>query len=91
MSSNETRLSLQAAIEADWPFFFGLVTVSAFLAVFPEFAQHMVVASTLLASGAFITAWPCFKKRAPYSFWVVGVVIWFFSCIGFVALIGLIE
>lgn len=73
---NKPRLPLKRALRRYWPWLACLVASGVVIFLVP--GVRWPLEAPLFLVGAFVALWPVLKLDAPYSFWVVGCVLYFF-------------
>ncbi len=84
--NSKPKMSLGQALRIRWPFLLG-ITVFHLLVVFvPSVAANHNLMGALFFAAAVPAALPVLFRAAPYSFWVVASLYWFFGFIATVCL-----
>jgi hypothetical protein len=78
---------LRPALRKYWPFLIGLPIFHAVALFGPDMKINDGVFMVLFLAAMFPAMWPATFGDAPYSFWVVAVLYWFFGFF-LMALIG---
>jgi hypothetical protein len=80
--SSKPKMSLGQALRIRWPFLLGITAFHLLVVFVPSLAGNHQLLGALFFAAAVPAALPVLFGAAPYSFWVVASLYWFF---GFIA------
>ena len=85
-NENKPKMTLGQALRSRWPFLLG-ITIFQLLVVFvPSVATNHQLVGALFFAAAVPAALPVLFGAAPYTFWIVASLYWFFGLIATVCL-----
>jgi hypothetical protein len=79
--SNKIRVPLGAAMRRYWPFLLGITLFQVLVVFVPAVSSNWNVASVLFLVATLPAMYPYLFGSAPFSFWVVACLYWFFGYI----------
>jgi len=80
--SSKPKMSLGQALRIRWPFLLGITAFHLLVVFVPTVASNRQLLGALFFAAAVPASLPVLFGAAPYSFWVVASLYWFF---GFIA------
>jgi len=80
-SSGKTRLPLGAAMRRYWPFLLGITAFQILVIFVPAVSDNPIVVSILFIAATLPAMYPYLLGAAPFSFWAVACLYWFFGYI----------
>ncbi len=89
-SSGKARLSLGPAMRRYWPFLLGITAFHILVVFVPAVSSNWNVVSVLFIAAVLPAMYPSLFGTAPFSFWIVACLYWFFGYILTILLKGLL-
>ena len=77
--NSKARISLGQAMRRYWPFLLGITAFHILLVFVPSAAENHALLAILFFAAVLPAMWPTAFGAAPYSFWVVASLYWFFG------------
>jgi hypothetical protein len=79
--NSKTRLPLRTAMRLYWPFLLGITAFQILVIFVPPVSENRVVVSALFFMATLPAMYPYLFRNAPFSFWTVACLYWFFGYI----------
>ena len=81
MFSARPKMPLRQALRKYWPFLLGISAFHVLMVFVPAVSNNWPLVQVLFFVAVLPAMWPSLFGSAPYSFWVVATLYWFFGYI----------
>lgn len=85
-NSSKSKMTLGQSLKTRWPFLLGITAFHLLVVFVPSVASNHQLLGALFFAVAVLAMLPVLFGAAPYSFWVVASLYWFFGFIATVCL-----
>jgi hypothetical protein len=89
-NNGKARLTLRSAMRRYWPFLLGIAVFQILVVFVPAISSNWNVVSVLFFVAILPAMYPFLFGSAPFSFWAVACLYWFFGYILMILVKGLL-